>query len=197
MSETVQIARTILLLDEAVEFLKDDNSDAARDLAARALAMSRILRNYTEDAEQLIRSCAARGMGKQDTMETLGLSRYRFQLLTSVMPDIEWVSPNRTSGRRRHYDSLRGVPKKPGHNRPAVEASKEALRKHSICGIRGTSQELFDLWRDYCSVGYSTVNRRLAQGESVYDAFFGKRQPSARGRKTTKAQRQAFGRSVG
>lgn len=192
MSETTQVARAILLIDEMADYLRDDKSDAARDLVARAVAMARMLRNYTEDIEALIRNCAAKGMGKQETQEVLGISRYRFQLLMSVMKDVQWVPSNQTSGRRRHYESVKGVPRGTEATRAAVAAFVESKRQYTICGIRGTVTELYKLWHDYCSVGYSTINRRLAQGDSVYDAFFGDRMPSAVEIKASNRDTKAF-----
>lgn len=191
MSNTA-VARAILLLDDIADFLVATGGDQSATLARQAVAMARQLRHHTEDIEKLIRDCAARGLGKQETQLTLGMSRYRFDLLISALPDIQWVSPNQTAGRRGFYDSLKGRQRPPGANQAAVRASVLCRQKYNLCGVQGSARDLYNLWSEYVSVGYSTVNRRLSQGDNLYDALFSKHRPSAVDQKMTPARKAAY-----
>lgn len=182
-NKTALMARAATHLAEVLDLLKESSDPEAGRLAGQSKTLIRELRHYTEDIEALIRECAAKGMGKHETAEALGLSRYRFRLIADLLTDIKWTPAAHTVGRKRYNDQIKGnVPKSEKRN-AALAAGLEILlekrRIYNICGVQGTAQELFDIWKDYCEVSYSSVTARIRGGMDLFEALFTPRRPSA------------------
>lgn len=177
-------ARAILELEEAASIIEEADFEPGHPLRGalhRVNKVTSFLRNDHHDMPELIRQCCMDGMSKKQTMETLHIGRYRFNLLADAMPDLKW--PNSASILRKQYnESLKGLPVTP-ERRAALMRGRDTMvdrhRNHSICGVRGTVRELMALWSEYIPVSYSTINARLLKGWSTYDAFFKGQQPSA------------------
>ena len=194
------MARVILDLEDASDALTGLGHPPSHPLtvALRKVNLAvRALREEHEDMEALIRKCSAMGMSRNDAVTSLRISRYRFDLLVSAMPELKWAA-SQSVARQRFNASMRGVPAS-ASKRAALNRGRQTMinnqRKYVICGVRGTLRELHDLWCDYITVSYQTIGDRIRKGWSLYDAMFKGRQPSAVDRcAKTDAHRKKYGR---
>lgn len=118
--------------------------------------------------EAFIRDAASRGLSKAAVRETLGISRDSFKLILELMPDVAWVGPNQSLGRKLAYEAQRGVCS------PARCAALEAarsnlkrLRSHEVDGRVGTINEL----AAHYPVSANTVRRRMQEGMTLHAAL--------------------------
>lgn len=182
--DKVTAAKILIELDKAADILQGMASGPSDPLAyalRKVNVAARTIRRDYEDIESLIRECCKRGLSKNEAMQALRISRYRFALLVEAMPELKWVNGNCVA-RQRYNESLKGIPATP-ERRAALERGRAKMinnqRRHRLCGVQGTLRELYDMWYDYVSVSYQTVGGRLRAGQSLYDALFMPRQPSA------------------
>lgn len=189
-----ELASVILELDEAADALEKLGFpyDHPLSVAKRKINKAgRILRDRTEDTEALIRDCAKRGMSKQQTYESLRISRYRFRLLIEAMPDVKWIDPAQSEGRKRYNESLIGTPLDDKRREILAAAAKERLermKKYEVRGIRGSAHDLWKYFKEQrdeqgnrlVQVGYSQVtNRMRLDGMDIEQALFEPRRLSA------------------
>lgn len=131
------------------------------------------------DIEGFIRDRAKLGWSREMTRKALEISSFKFRAIVAALPDVQWPALNKSVARQEFYESQRGYcsPKR----REALEkswASKRANSKHFQIGSTcDTMSYQIAVWGEYVTVARSQIDRRLARGWSVYDAFFKPAQP--------------------
>jgi len=125
-----------------------------------------------DDIEQQIRQCVANGLGKKETVEYLGISRYALRKLTSAMPDLRWICRSHTQSRLALYEAMRREPKYRERILRAKQAQLDNLRVHEIDGVRGSIGELCEHFGDRVAVCHNTVRVRVNKGWALRDALF-------------------------
>lgn len=141
-----------------------------------------------DDIEQQIRRCVAKGLGKKETVEHLGISRYALRKLTSAMPDLRWICRSHTKSRLALYETMRREPRYRERIASAKKAQLENLRVHEIDGVRGSIAELCDWFGDRVAVCHNTVRVRVAKGWPLRDALFQPPYPSEKPTETSPGQ---------
>lgn len=129
--------------------------------------------------EAIIRNRAAMGWSRTHTAKHLGVSFAKLNLMIEAMPGkpVKFCEPHKSLLKRNYYATMEQVPMTAEHRAIAAERTRERYRLYSICGVRGTIQELYDLWAEYIPVKKDTVWKRLQKSgaddtRKVYDAFF-------------------------
>lgn len=127
-----------------------------------------------------LRTLASRGWSRNHVATHLGLRFAKFKALLELLPPIDWCKPNQSALAIASRNRRRGQPRKqvePEVRRRIVERSLEARRHYRICGVQCTIREMYDMWREYISVEYRTVGKRIQVGRGnpdfcLYDALF-------------------------
>lgn len=133
------------------------------------------------DVEAFIRDRAALGWSRVMVGEVLkdcGFSDHKFRQFLEVLPDVEWQT-NQSPRRKAFYDSQRGHCSEARWG--ALNKSRETKRlngkKYQIGSTSAIMADQILFWADEISVSHSQIRRRLADGDSVYDAFFAPQKP--------------------
>jgi len=128
------------------------------------------------DTEAFIRDCAKKQWSKKATYDTLGVTAAKFADMCELIPGLVWPPQNASLHRQQYYERRKGT--LTGAGRVALLAASEKARIKrllwvEICGMCMPARDVYETYKDFIQISYSSVRRRLHKGMSVYDSFFG------------------------
>ena len=136
--------------------------------------------------EEFIRTRAAMNWSRRMVRDALGVTRYRFETMCQLMPDVKWAPQGMSVGNREADAARRGVstPKLRESARRAKMARYACARQLTVCSFTGSVTQQIEHWGEFITVSPATIRRRLVNGMSDLDALF--LPPSETCAKTTK-----------
>lgn len=126
------------------------------------------------DVEAFIRESAKLGWSKTMTAQALDISFNKLSTICSSIKGLKWKPSHKSPVREEFNRAMQGHMSEA--RRVALEAARArwqaASAHHQIGSTRATTSMQVEFWKEYVDVNIATVNRRLAAGYSVLDAFF-------------------------
>lgn len=114
--------------------------------------------------EEFIKDAAARNWSKRQTMQALNLCRETFYAMLEAMPPLVWPAQGRSMGHMASNEAKRGISTQKIRDALVLaRAARKAKHMHTVNGVSGTIEQLAAL----SPVSYSTVRRRLKEGQSL------------------------------